>query len=155
MRKHAIWLVTILLLTGNVHPAAAFNVTSRFGWRVHPVTGKTQFHSGIDISSRLGTPIHAVLAGEVLWAACRNGYGNTVLLHHPNGTCTLYGHCRRILVRPGQQVKAGTVIATVGNSGVSTGPHLHLEYWVNHKYVNPMVLWKNPVITASGQVAQQ
>lgn len=130
-----LWLV---VFSANV---SAYTVTSPFGWRIHPVRNRMEFHTGIDISMSYGSAIPALFDGEVVWAATRDGYGNTVILHHFDDTYTLYGHCATICVVTGQEVKAGETIAFVGNSGVSTGPHLHLEYWVHNHYVNPMVIW--------------
>lgn len=135
----------VLLTLSNAQMGEAFTVSSPFGWRVHPVTGKWQFHTGVDIPASYGSRIRALFDGEVVWAENHRGYGNTVLLRHINNTYTLYGHCARLYVKRGQVVQAGEWIASVGSTGVSTGPHFHLEYWVNHQYVDPMLLWQvNP-----------
>lgn len=133
-------LLAILFL---VSSGLAFTITSPFGWRTHPITKKWRFHTGIDIGLEYGTPIPALFDGQVVWAQSFKGYGNTVLINHGHQTFTLYGHCSRILVVYGQTVKAGQIIAEVGSTGISTGPHLHLEYWVNNRYVDPMVIWHN------------
>lgn len=125
-------------------PGWAMTVSSPFGWRIHPVTGKRHFHTGIDIPANYGTKIIALFDGDVVWAETHQGYGSTVLLRHAQHCFTLYGHCTKIFVKPGQRVKSGQLIATVGSTGVSTGPHLHLEYWVNNQYIDPMQIWESP-----------
>jgi murein DD-endopeptidase MepM/ murein hydrolase activator NlpD len=140
MRKA--WIIGMLVLI-LAQPAMAFTVSSSFGWRKHPVTGKRHFHRGIDIPARRGTIVVALFAGEVILANRRRGYGNTVLLNHGNHVYTLYGHCARILVKSRQKVAAGEAIATVGSTGIATGDHLHLEYWVNHHYVDPLTIFQS------------
>jgi murein DD-endopeptidase MepM/ murein hydrolase activator NlpD len=104
-------------------------ITSLFGWRVHPVTGAQRFHTGTDLGAPLGTPVLAAVAGRVLLADLLGGYGLTVALEHNQGTQqTLYGHLSEIFVKPGEQVKQGSVIGRVGSTGLSTGPHLHFEF---------------------------
>lgn len=106
-------------------PAA---ITSLFGWRTHPITGNLRFHSGIDLGAPLGTPVLAAYAGKVAIADFLSGYGFTVALRHKNNTQeTLYAHLSEILVQPGVWVEQGAVIGRVGNTGNSTGPHLHFE----------------------------
>ena len=112
-------------------------VTSRYGSRRHPVTGRTQIHEGIDLAAPTGTPIVATADGVVLFGGSRAGYGRTVIINHGYGFQTLYGHASKIAVRVGQRVKRGQVIAYVGSSGVSTGSHLHYEVRVSGKPVNP------------------
>ncbi len=112
-------------------------VTSRYGARRHPVTGRTQMHEGIDLAAPTGTPIVATADGVVLFSGSRGGYGRTVIINHGYGFQTLYGHASKIAVRVGQRVKRGQVIAYVGSSGVSTGSHLHYEVRVSGKPVNP------------------
>ncbi len=112
-------------------------VTSRYGSRRHPVTGRTQMHEGIDLAAPTGTPIVATADGVVLFSGSRAGYGRTVIINHGYGFQTLYGHTSKIVVRVGQRVKRGQVIAYVGSSGVSTGSHLHYEVRVSGKPKNP------------------
>jgi murein DD-endopeptidase MepM/ murein hydrolase activator NlpD len=140
MRK---FLIVAVILTITVEPAWAFTVSSPFGWRINPISHRREFHTGIDIPLNYGTPILALFDGVVVWAGPRGGYGNTVILQHQDDTFTLYGHCAKVLVQTGQTVQAGDQIAMVGSTGYSTGPHLHLEYWVNHQYVDPMVIWNH------------
>ena len=103
-------------------------ITSFFGWRVHPLSGEQRIHTGTDIAAPLGTPVIAAMAGRVLLADFLGGYGMTVAIEHAQGTQqTLYAHLSELFVKPGEQVKQGTVIGRVGSTGNSTGPHLHFE----------------------------
>ncbi|HSJ45871.1 MAG TPA: M23 family metallopeptidase [Euzebyales bacterium] len=111
---------------GRMWPVAA-PVTSGFGARVHPLTGTSRLHAGIDLGAPAGTPIRAAAAGTVVAAGVMGGYGNAVDIRHAAGTTTRYAHQSRLLVRAGQQVAAGQVIGLVGSTGASTGPHLHFE----------------------------
>jgi murein DD-endopeptidase MepM/ murein hydrolase activator NlpD len=101
--------------------------TSAFGPRIHPVTGKARQHEGVDLAAPTGTPFRAAAGGTVSFAGARGGYGNLVIVDHPDGTSTRYAHAARLDVRPGQQVRAGEVLGAVGSTGMSTGPHLHFE----------------------------
>ncbi|MCG5055663.1 MAG: M23 family metallopeptidase [Myxococcales bacterium] len=112
-------------------------VSSEFGRRVDPLAGDGRFHAGIDLAMPAGTPVRAALAGVVKGAGARGGYGNAVEIDHGNGLTTLYGHNAHLEVEPGQRVKAGQIIAEVGQSGRATGPHLHLEVRVDGKPTNP------------------
>ena len=103
-------------------------ITSIFGWRIHPITGDSRFHSGTDLGAPMGTPVLAAYAGKVAIADFLGGYGLTVTIDHNKGTQeTLYGHLSEIFVKPGEVVKQGAVIGRVGSTGNSTGPHLHFE----------------------------
>ena len=113
-------------------------VTSEFGWRLDPITGRPSGHSGIDLAVPIGTPIRAALPGTVITSTYNKaGYGNYVMLDHGNGLVTLYGHCSQLLARQGQTVEAGDVIALSGSTGRSTGPHLHFEVRVNGERTEP------------------
>ncbi len=113
-------------------------ITSTFGYRVHPITGVYKLHTGVDIACSTGTPIRAAADGEVIIAGWQGAYGYTVVIDHGGGVSTLYGHCSRILVGVGEEVQKGQVIARVGSTGFSTGPHCHFEKRVNGKPVNPL-----------------
>lgn len=103
-------------------------ITSLFGWRIHPITGSRRFHAGTDFGAALGVPVLAADAGSVAIADFLGGYGLTVVLEHKKLTQqTLYGHLSEIFVQPGEWVEQGAVIGRVGNTGNSTGPHLHFE----------------------------
>jgi len=117
----------------------SYRISSEFGTRTHPITGKTHTHTGIDMAAPQGTAIYAAASGIVIVAQTWSGYGNTVVIDHGNGLWTLYGHIRNggILVEKGQSVKVGEKIAEVGSTGNSTGPHLHFEVRKNEVAVNP------------------
>ncbi len=112
-------------------------ITSNFGWRIHPVYGRTRYHTGIDIGVAYGTPIKAADGGTVIYSGWCGGYGYAVMIDHGRGVVTLYGHCSRLYVHRGQPVAKGQVIAAVGSTGVSTGPHLHFEVRQNGVPVSP------------------
>lgn len=113
-------------------------LSSPYGMRIDPFTGKLSFHPGIDFASKKGTPIMAVAAGVVDWAGWDGGYGNLVEINHGNGYQTRYGHNSKILVKVGQTVKKGQVIALMGSTGRSTGPHCHFEVRYHGRPVNPL-----------------
>jgi murein DD-endopeptidase MepM/ murein hydrolase activator NlpD len=113
-------------------------ITSPFGWRIHPIYGRRMFHSGVDIRGSVGEPIKAAASGTVTYAGNRGGYGKVVIIKHARGYETRYGHCSKILVKVGDKVKKDQIIAKVGNTGISTGPHLHFEIRKFGKPLNPM-----------------
>lgn len=141
--------------------------------REHPVTGRIQTHAGIDIAAPVGTPIRAAFAGQVLstrtgsypgdprlWRGAKSG--NHVRILNTDGAVQYYGHCNTVLVREGQWVEEGQVIATVGQTGVVTGPHLHFECWSNdniNSHFNPRVLFEryklSPGVGKLGDVKPQ
>jgi len=106
--------------------------------RVHPILHIARPHEGIDVTAPQGAEIEAPAAGVVAEVAWEEGYGNFLTIDHGNGLVTRYAHCSRILVARGARVKRGQAIALVGSTGLSTGPHLHYEVWVNGKPVDPM-----------------
>lgn len=112
-------------------------VTYGFGYRVHPIYKRRLFHKGIDIAAPTGTLVRAAAAGRVLRAGPCGTYGRIVELDHAGGLTTLYAHCSRVLVKPGDMVRVGQKIAEVGSTGLSTGPHLHFEVSVGGKPVDP------------------
>jgi murein DD-endopeptidase MepM/ murein hydrolase activator NlpD len=113
-------------------------VTSPFGNRTSPFSGILKFHEGIDIAAQTGTPVTAPADGVVVRAGFSTGYGNVVEISHGYGIMTLYGHNSRLNVKAGQRVKRGDVISYVGDTGSSTGPHLHYEVRLNGLPVNPV-----------------
>lgn len=112
-------------------------VSSLFGKRTDPITGKIEFHEGIDYAGKPGSPIIAVASGIVTWSGMRYGYGNMVEINHGNGYQTRYAHNKKNLVSVGQKVEKGQTIALMGSSGRATGPHVHFEVVTNGKAVNP------------------
>ena len=120
----------------SIWPTAG-EVTSRFGWRNSPMGSGSDYHPGIDIANSTGTPIVATADGVVVQSEWYSGYGETVQIDHGNGIVTLYGHNSQRTVHSGQFVKKGQLIAYLGNTGYSTGPHLHYEVRVNGTAVNP------------------
>ena len=112
-------------------------VSSGFGVRSDPFTGRTAFHEGVDIASRFGSVIKAMGGGVVSFAGHKDGYGVTVEINHGNGYTTRYAHCKTVLVRVGDRITKGQDVAQVGSSGRSTGPHLHFEVLRDGKSVNP------------------
>lgn len=117
-------------------------VTSRFGERLHPLTGKWSFHNGIDIATPAGSPVRAVRDGEVIFSGYVEGYGNLVVIDHGDGLVTRYGHNRRNLVKEGDSVNKGDIIAEVGSTGFSTGSHLHFEVLRDGKPIDPEGIFK-------------
>ncbi len=113
-------------------------VTSRFGYRRHPITGRRSMHKGIDIAAKTGTDILAMADGIVIFSGRKGGYGNIVEVRHANGLETRYAHNSRNLVKEGDMVRKGQAIAKLGSTGRSTGPHLHFEVRRNGEAVNPM-----------------
>jgi len=112
-------------------------VSSKFGQRVDPFTGKREMHKGVDIAGKEGAEILAVADGIVTWSGERKGYGNLVEIDHGTGYVTRYGHNKQQLVEFGDTVRKGQAIALIGSTGRSTGPHVHVEVMKDGRYVNP------------------
>ncbi|SJZ80455.1 M23 family metallopeptidase [Selenihalanaerobacter shriftii] len=113
-------------------------ITSYFGYRTHPVTGERTIHEGLDIGVWYGTKVYATGAGRITHSGWKGGYGKAVIIDHGYGLKTIYAHNRRLNVRVGDKVKRGDIIAYSGNSGRSTGPHLHYEITINGKPIDPL-----------------
>ena len=130
-------------------------LSSPFGIRFHPVTGRLSFHRGIDLAIKAGSPIYAARSGKVELAKTQGGYGKTITIDHGGGVKTKYAHCSRLLVEKGQRVTAGAKIAEVGSTGVSTGAHLHFEIVVGGAPRNPALYInkKNAPAAESGDSA--
>jgi len=119
-------------------PTDSAYISSTFGVRTDPFTGKLAFHKGVDLAGKEGTQVDSVGAGVVTWAGARLGYGNLVEITHGNGYVTRYGHNEKVLVKVGDMVKKGQAIALMGSTGRSTGPHVHFEVYFNGQAVDPM-----------------
>lgn len=136
-------------------PAAGF-LTSGFGWRRDPLGMGWRHHAGIDVGGQIGDPIWSAAAGTVIRAGQNEGYGKVVVVDHGFGVTTHYAHCSRLLVRVGQRVRRGQQLGMVGNTGRSTGPHLHFEVRINNAPVDPQGYlptrrsWLPPWRTAPG-----
>jgi murein DD-endopeptidase MepM/ murein hydrolase activator NlpD len=119
-------------------PAEKGWISSYFGKRKDPFTGKKSKHRGIDVAGKANTHIIATASGIITWAKKKSGYGNLVEISHGNGLVTRYGHCKKILVKEGQIVEQGEKIATIGTTGRSTGPHVHYEVIKKGVKINPL-----------------
>ena len=134
-------------------PVASYvYVSSRFGLRVHPITGQKKSHTGIDIASNQGTAVYASDGGSVTLAGWNGGYGNCIMIDHGNGYVTLYGHLSSISVSVGQTVSQGATIGAVGSTGNSTGPHLHFEVLKNGTRIDPEQFFSGLTISADAGV---
>jgi murein DD-endopeptidase MepM/ murein hydrolase activator NlpD len=122
----------------SVQPVADLKFTSNFGIRSDPFRGTAAMHAGVDIPGPVGTPIYATADGIVSNASWRGGYGNLVEVNHGKGIATRYGHLSKILVADGARVTRGQLIALMGSTGRSTGPHLHYEVRMDGHAVNPL-----------------
>jgi murein DD-endopeptidase MepM/ murein hydrolase activator NlpD len=144
-REQQLGVLENLMLSRNVQlaaqpagaPVAGGYVSSLFGMRTDPFTGEVSMHSGMDFAGNEGQAVDAVAAGVVTWAGDRSGYGNLVEIDHGNGYATRYGHNETILVHVGEVVKKGEVIALMGSTGRSTGPHVHFEVLYNGVAIDP------------------
>lgn len=123
--------------SGLQKPVASYTITSRFGMRIHPVTGVQKMHNGIDLAAPKGTPIMSSQSGKVIISQYSSSYGNYVVVDHGGGLSTLYAHLDKRYVNDGDVVKCGQEIGTMGSTGMSTGPHLHYEVRVNGEKINP------------------
>jgi len=121
----------------NGTPVKYRRITDRYGYRIHPILKKRQFHVGIDLSAKFGTPIYAPADGVVEYAQYKGTYGNFLLLSHPFGFKTAYGHLSKFAAHEGDYVSKGDLIGYVGTTGRSTGPHLHYEVRYLNKWLDP------------------
>jgi len=119
------------------YPVKGAFLSSHFGYRQDPFTGKNTFHSGLDFTARAGSEVHSVAAGVVNWSGRHPGYGNMVEINHGFGFVTRYAHNQKNLVKAGDVVKKGQVISLVGSTGRSTGNHVHFEVYKNGRVVDP------------------
>lgn len=121
---------------------AGGRISSGYGMRIHPITRRMDFHSGLDIVASAGDPVYATAMGVVSFAGLNHGNGNLVVLEHGHNYSTIYAHNKKIFVKAGQVVKRGALIASIGSTGISTGPHLHYEIWKYGKSINPEAFTK-------------
>jgi murein DD-endopeptidase MepM/ murein hydrolase activator NlpD len=129
-------------------PVKTGHITSRYGMRKDPFTGKTTMHRGIDIAASSGTSIYPIGEGKVVFSGRKAGFGNMVEIQHSSTVVSRYSHLKKSLVKVGQMVKKIDVIAQVGNTGRSTGPHLHLEIAFNGETANPRVYLSREVASS-------
>ena len=127
---------SLLKSTPSIWPVKGW-LTSTFGYRSSPFTGRRELHQGLDIATRSGTPIIAPADGLVVFAGREGGFGNMIIIDHGYGITTRFGHCSSLEVKLGQKIQRGDVVARVGSTGRSTGPHVHYEVAVNGVSVNP------------------
>ena len=127
----------LLASTPSIWPVRGY-LSASFGNRIDPFTGQPDFHPGLDVSTPIGTPIHAPADGVVISCADKGGYGHSIVLDHGNGILTRYGHLASYVVKAGQRVRRGDILGAVGSTGRSTGPHLHYEIWIRDQAQNPI-----------------
>jgi len=125
-------------ILNNLSAPTVIRVSSEFGYREHPIKKKRILHKGVDLAVVTGTKVKAIYKGTVLYSGWIRGYGKTVTIDHGNGIVSLYAHNSKLLVSKGEKVKKGEVITLSGNTGRSTGPHLHLGLYINNKAVDPL-----------------
>lgn len=113
-------------------------ITSRYGWRLDPISGQQAFHQGADIAAPVGSPVGASAAGVVAFAGSRAGLGETVVIRHADGLESIYGHLSKIQVTEGETLSKGQLLGLTGNTGRSTGPHLHLEIRRDGQAMDPL-----------------
>ena len=136
--------VTLLQLIPSGSPIEYHGITSKFGYRIHPTLKRKEFHRGVDLKAKMNTPVYAPADAIVEWAGDRkgSGFGKLVILDHVYGFKTYYGHLNKVVIKSGQFVKKGDLIAYTGNTGRSNGPHLHYEIHFIHRALNPYYFMK-------------
>ena len=138
----------LLLATPCIWPTFG-RVTSSYGWRRHPLTGRGEFHYAIDIANLKGTPVRATADGRVVLAGWQGTYGRSVMIDHGYGFSTRYAHNSTILVKPGEKVIRGQIVALSGDTGIVTAPHVHYEVWYQGKPINPLLYVKSKPVFAN------
>jgi len=138
-------------------PVRYKRISSRFGMRYHPILHRWRMHDGIDYVNRIGTPVHSVADGKVIFRGWMHGYGRVVKIQHKNGYITLYAHLHRFPkgIYVGRWVRQGQTIGYLGNSGLSTGPHLHFGVMKNGKWINPVRIRRSVKVTLYGKQRKQ
>ena len=122
-------------------------IAAGFGYRIHPITGQTEFHQGVDITAFVGAPVRATASGIVVQAGWDGAYGNKAMIDHHNGLRTVYAHLSRFIVHVGDRVQKGQLIALAGSTGLSTGPHVHYELHYHNTIINPVRYLNGDLIT--------
>lgn len=128
----------VFLTQKGIFPLKSGTVTSRFGYRVHPIYEKVGFHTGLDLAADEGSDIYCIFDGVVKSVGCNDSRGNYITVEHTGGIETRYYHCSNVIAKEGAVIRKGEVIAKVGSTGVSTGPHLHIETLLNGVRYNPV-----------------
>ena len=137
---HSALIASEKVQSGNIHficPVDSGKIISGFGKRMHPVYKVLKRHNGIDIKTKSGSNIYSTAQGRVIFSGIRKGYGKSILIEHTGGYSTFYAHLKKLIVKKDQEVKTGEVIGLVGNTGLSTVPHLHYEIRKNNTAINP------------------
>ncbi len=134
-----------------IQPIVYKKITSKFGYRVHPISGRGKMHTGVDLAASIGTPVRASASGYVAMAGNYNKYGKYIKIKHSGCYSTAYAHLSRIAVHSGQYVKQGQVIGYSGMSGYTTGAHLHYEVMQNNKFINPLSFVPKPLQRLTGK----
>lgn len=129
---------SIVISSGSWPVPGYSRISSPYGYRIHPIFNTRKMHTGIDVPAPTGTPTVSIDSGKVIFAGTKGGYGKTVMIQHDDGKVTLYAHNHQLNVSVGQRVQKGQVVAKIGSTGNSTGPHLHFEVRINGKHVNPV-----------------
>lgn len=122
-------------------PCAFGTLSDHFGYRLSPLTGEMEFHYGIDLAAKQGSAVYAVLGGRVQTSGWDDSYGNFLIIDHGNGFMTCYAHCEKLLVKVDDRVKSGQQVAKIGNTGDSTGYHLHFEVRLGGCHLDPLWLF--------------
>lgn len=136
--------VTVQEINGDLFKKPLYGryyISSRYGWRNNPFSGQRTFHNGVDMACAMGTPVHAALNGKVIRTGYDVTYGNFIVIAHHSGYQTMYAHLSAISVSNGMYVRMGNRIGSVGNTGQSTGAHLHFTIYKNRSTLNPFTLW--------------
>jgi len=130
---------TLMQFIPNGSPVEYKGITSKFGYRQHPTLKRKEFHRGLDMKAKMKTPVYATADGIVEWAGFhkKSGFGNLVILQHNYGFRTYFGHLNKVVIKSGKFVRKGDLIAYTGNSGMSSGPHLHYEIRFIQRAINP------------------
>jgi murein DD-endopeptidase MepM/ murein hydrolase activator NlpD len=136
--------ISIIATMPSIKPIEGF-ITSDFGMRMHPIHKQMIFHAGTDFSAPVGTRVMATADGTVEYSGFESGYGKKVIIDHGNGYQTIYAHLSKAVIRQGQHVRQGDTIAFSGNTGVSTGPHLHYEVRKDNMVINPTAFFSDDV----------